>query len=169
MTNVRQIIINSPKYGQKICLVDDEDFEMVSKYRWNICFDKNRFYALYSDRNTTIRMHQLILGIKPHKLGRTKSWVDHIDHNGLNNTRDNIRICSPMQNTWNFRIASNNVTGYKGVTIHRNKSCTQYRSRIRVNKKLLCLGLYETPIEAALKYNEAAIKYFGEFAYLNKI
>lgn len=173
MTNVRQIIINSPKYGQKICLIDSDDFELVSQYQWVIEKGRTTFYAIYARPGFTIRMHQLILGVTPEKNGKRCVKVDHIDHNGLNNLRCNIRICTNSQNGANSRVAKRNSTGLKGVTLkwdkRRGRNILKYYARIRVNGKLIDLGRHDNPIIAAKKYNEAALKHFGEFAYLNPL
>lgn len=176
MTNVRQIIINSPKYGQKICLVDEEDFELVSKYSWVLEKGRTTFYAIYSRKFTsgdriTIRMHQLILNIKPETNGKRSIKTDHINHNGLDNRRSNIRVCTNSQNGANSRKArTNKLTPYKGVTIKRYKGGKfRYCARIRVNDNLIHLGNFIDPKVAALKYNEAAKKYFGEYSYINEV
>lgn len=177
MANVRQIIINSPKYGQKICLVDPEDYELVSKYKWVLEKGRTTFYAIYSrsvyktGECTTFRMHQLILGIKPEKKGKRSVKTDHIDHNGLNNTRSNIRICTNSQNGANSRKSrTDKLTPYKGVTIKRYKGGNfRYCARIRVNNNLIHLGNYIDPKVAALKYNDAAKIHFGDFANINII
>lgn len=86
-------------------------------------------------------------------------YVDHIDCNGLNNTRDNLRIASPMQNNANAKRQKNNTSGYKGVKASRNK----WEARITFKKKTIFLGLFNTPEEAHKAYCEAAEKYFGVF------
>lgn len=166
MTNVRQIIINSSKYGQKIILVDEEDYERVSKYRWKINKRRHNFYAQAWIKNTdqTVMMHRFIMGVE---IGNKGLVVDHIDGNGLNNSKSNLRACTNKQNCWNQRLAVNNTSGFRGVT-HR-KAQNGYVARIRVNDKLIFLKWTKDIKEAAIAYNEAAIKYYGEFARLNVI
>lgn len=106
-------------------------------------------------------MHRLIMN--PSK-GMT---IDHIDGDGLNNTKSNMRICTQQQNCMNKKMTSRNTTGFKGV--YFVKSCLVYWAYISISKKRIGLGCYKTAIDAAIAYNKAAIKYYGEFAKLNEI
>lgn len=90
--------------------------------------------------------------------------TDHKDGNGLNNQRDNIRICNYTQNNCNRNVRESN-TGYIGVTYY--KQGRYIRARIKVNKKEVNLGSFKTAEDAAIAYDEAALKYHGEFANLN--
>jgi hypothetical protein len=180
---MKKILIRSPKYGDHYAIVDDSDFDLVSKYRWTLEKGRTSFYALHTSggywykgetikRGVTFRMHQLILGIKPKNNGKRSQSIDHIDHDGLNNQRNNIRICTNSQNRANAKLQrTNNSTGYKGVTkrTKTNGMTWRYISRIRVNDKLIQIGSFDTPEDAAKAYNHAAINYFGEFAYLNQV
>lgn len=76
-----------------------------------------------------------------------------------------MRLCSLEQNNQNARIRKDNVTGYKGVRVSGKK----FEARIKCGKRLMYLGRYPNPIEAAKAYNEAAKKYFGEYAWLNPV
>jgi len=89
--------------------------------------------------------------------------VDHINGDGLDNRKENLRVCTHAENIRNQKLNRLNTTGYKGVCVNREK----WISRIKVNGKLLYLGRYNTPEEAAQVYDEAARKYFGKFASLN--
>ena len=176
---MKTITINSKKHGTHIILVDDEDYELVSKYRWILEKGRTTFYAIHSSgwynykgktikRGVTIRMHQLILGIDPRRDGKRSFPVDHIDHNGLNNQKSNIRICeNNIGNAANVRIGKNKIVPYKGVTCKKNNGKNKYCARIRVNGDLIHLGMYPNAIDAARAYDNAALKYFGEYAYVN--
>lgn len=136
MSNVRELIINSPKYGQKICLVDEEDFELVSSYPWVLEKGRTTFYAIYGrlsgpSGRTSIRMHQLILRIKPETNGKRSIKTDHINHNGLDNRKENIRKCSNSQNGANSRLCQRSSTGFKGVTIKKYNGKNKFCARIR--------------------------------------
>jgi hypothetical protein len=94
--------------------------------------------------------------------------VDHKNHNGLDNRRNNLRICNDSENNRNGRKPRNgNTSQYKGVVLYERYNKTKWRVQITVNNKVLHVGHYLTELEAALAYNEADIKYHGEFACLN--
>ena len=106
-------------------------------------------------------MHRLLIKI-------SKGFeTDHINRNKLDNRKVNLRRVNRSQNSINISLRSNNVSGFKGV--HWNKQRNKWRVKLNVNKKEIYLGLYVTQEEAALAYNQAAQKYFGEFAFLNQI
>lgn len=141
--------------------VDDLDFDALNAFRWHITGDENRKYAQRSYRKNgkrfNSRMHREILGLKnPYQYG------DHKDGDGLNNQRSNIRKCSNAQNQMN---CSARKKGYKGVHAHGKK----WRAYIKKNQKSMNLGTFNTEIEAAKAYNEAATQLFGEFARLNTL
>lgn len=91
--------------------------------------------------------------------------VDHKDNNGLNNQRENLRLASGSQNKANCAKYSNNTSGYKGVTLRKERNT--WRAQIRVNNKLIILGCFVDKEEAARAHDKAALLYFGEFAQLN--
>ena len=93
--------------------------------------------------------------------------IDHRDGNKLNNRRNNLRICAQAENAMNRKININNTSGYKGV--YWNKPRRKWVALIGVNKKRIHLGMFSNKINAAKAYNDAAIKYHGEFSNLNKI
>ena len=90
-------------------------------------------------------------------------FVDHRDGNALNNQKYNLRLCTCAENQMNRGKQRNNTIGLCGVTRHGNG----YRAQIGLAGKRLRLGTYSTPTEAAVAYDQAAIKYHGEFAWLN--
>jgi hypothetical protein len=91
--------------------------------------------------------------------------VDHINHNGLDNRRINLRIATARQNKQNTKIQKSNTSGYKGVT----KDRTKWRAMIRISGKRVHLGMFDDKRDAAIAYNRAAIKYHGDFACINDI
>lgn len=157
---MKQIIVHSTKYGNKICTVDDEDYDLLSKTRW-ILESKNgkKMYALSGDRSKT-RMHRLITGAD---IGFV---VDHKDGNGLNNCRSNLRICTNTDNSRNTKVRGNNTTGYKGVVL---RTWGRYQAQIMHFRRCHYLGLFDSPEDAAMAYNKKAIELFGEFANLNEV
>jgi len=165
------------KYGEgKFALVDDEDYEELSKRKW-YCDKKGYAYRkgyrkdgridngyvtnkCYS-KKPAIFMHRVIMNAPEDVL------IDHEDRNKHNNQKYNLRFCTNTQNIRNGGMRKNNKSGYKGVCF--SYKLNKWRSTIMVDRKSIHLGLFPTPIEAARTYNEAAIKYFGDFARLNEI
>ena len=91
--------------------------------------------------------------------------VDHINGNGLDNRKANLRVCSVAQNNCNRRPQRNCISKYKGVT--RTRRGKPWRAVITINRKTRSLGSFASEIEAANAYDEAAKKYHGEYASLN--
>lgn len=115
-----------------------------------------------SGRRTKVKMHRIILSrILGRPLLRTEE-VDHIDLDGLNNQRNNLRLVTHTQNSWNSRRQLNNASGYKGVS--RRKHGCHWRATITINGKQIYLGGFKTPELAHIAYCEAARKFYGEFA-----
>jgi hypothetical protein len=153
----------------KFTLVDDDDFVFLSQFRWVLREKrKNTFYAVLpfyykmTQNTLSIQMHAVIMNVIDPDI-----QVDHIDGNGLNNQKNNLRLCTHQQNQFNQRLSKANSSGYKGVywCSHRKRWIAQ----ISINKKPKNLGGFLNKEEAAKAYNEAAILYYGEFAKLNEI
>ncbi|MDR4987189.1 AP2 domain-containing protein [Bacillus cereus] len=144
-------------------LVSDEDFEELSKYKWHRrSSDGYAARTIYENgKFTTVRMHREIIKAPPGLV------VDHINRDRLDNRRENLRIATRSQNTANSIAPSTNKSGYKGVQYRKEQK--RWRAVIRVNGKHISLGQYGTAEEAAQAYNEAAVKYFGEYARINVI
>ena len=94
-----------------------------------------------------------------------KIQVDHIDGDGLNCQDENMRLCTQTENSRNSKIQVNNSSGYNGVNWESNSK--KWKAQIAINKKQTHLGLFLSAIDAARAYDEAAKKYYGEFAKLN--
>lgn len=161
MTKTKEI----PLTQGKIAIVDAADYEWLNQWKWCAWKVKTHhtYYAIRTQRingkNTTIRMHRLILDAKGGE------QADHIDGNGLNNSRDNLRIATPLQNTHNSRRPINNTSGYKGVYWHKRTG--KWMARININNKRKHLGLFTSPEEAAKAYDTAALELHGAFARTN--
>jgi len=146
----------------KFALIDDEDFDRVSKIKWYVQKIRDLEYAYHDFRDKKgngkmVSMHQFLLG---------GSNIDHKDNNGLNNQKNNLRVCTPHQNQCNRRKPKNAVTSiYKGVSINRG----YIRASIQMNRKTIHLGYFNSEKEAAIAYNNKAKELFGEFAKLNPI
>ena len=91
--------------------------------------------------------------------------TDHIDGDGLNNQRDNLRVCTHSQNIMNRGIQKNSTSGFKGITW--NKLGRKWQSQIKVNGKYIYLGIFISKLEAYKAYCKACVKYHGEFSNLN--
>jgi hypothetical protein len=154
-------------------LVDDEDFDYLNQWKWYANKGHSTFYAqrqvsinINKQRQTAEIMHRLIMNAPAYAI------IDHINHNGLDNQKNNLRICNKSENQRNSLCSRGGTSKYKGVFFHKQFSLRGWKAweaGIRYNKKRLCLGSFYTEIEAALAYNKKAKELFGEFAYLNKI
>ena len=153
----------------KFALVDDCDYEYLTQWKWHYHKSKRTGYA---DRNGptgrqehTIKMHRVVA--KRTGLQIVGKQVDHVDANGLNNRRRNLRVATNLQNSRHQRRPRNNTSGYKGVWW--SSTCRKWQAGISVIGKRQHLGLFSDPKVAAVAYNKAARKYFGKFAFLNPI
>lgn len=152
----------------QIALVDNSDFEYLSKYKWCTIKTRRGFYAVRGftankNKQILIYMHRQILGLKY----GDKRQGDHRDHNTLNNQRYNLRICTSQENTFNTRRYRNSSSQFKGVSWHISNK--KWIASIRLNKELKHLGYFDSETEAAEAYNKAAKKYHKEFACLNRV
>lgn len=144
----------------KVALVDDEDFEYLSQWKWIAFLKKGIYYAQrqqwVNGRNAIIPMHRAILN-------NPDSEVDHRDRNGLNNQRANLRLCTRSQNTMNRGKPKHNKSGYKGV-----RTVNGYiRAEIGCNGQRYYLGNFPDLVTAAKAYDAKAKELHGEFACLN--
>lgn len=156
-----------PLHG-KYALVDDEDYEIVSLFRWrvdHIGYILTQIVQSKSiEKNIYIYMHRLIANIPLHL------FTDHKDLDKLNNQKYNLRQCNTQQNNCNVKIRKKRTaitSRFKGV--YWDGSRKKWRAQIRINKILKNLGRYSCEEVAAKIYNDAAIKMHGEFACLNII
>jgi len=146
----------------KFALVDDSDYEWLNQWKWCACrqHGSNRWYAMRGAR-PQILMHQLILN--PPKGMES----DHINHDGLDNQRSNLRVCTHSQNQHNRSLQQGGASQFKGVYWY--KQYKKWQVQLGINGNRIFLGYFKKEIDAAKAYNKAAIKYFGEFARLNDV
>lgn len=144
----------------KFALVDDEDYEKINKYKW--CYLGNGYACrtLWPSRKMVL-MHREIANTPD------GMFTDHINGDGLDNRRSNLRICTQAENTRNQRLSALSTSGYKGVHRWKRGVTKKWSAHIQINKKQMTIGYYATAEEAAHAYDEAAIKHHGEFAKLN--
>lgn len=151
----------------KVALVDDEDYEWINKYTWCLLLTGYAGSASmiweYKTRGIAL-MHRVILNVPKNQI------IDHINRNKLDNRKSNLRIADPTGNNANKGLQTNNTLGYKGLKLKFYKDGTpKYEVIVRHKNIKHYIGVFKSKEEAALAYNEAAIKYFGEYACLNKI
>lgn len=142
----------------KVAIVDDEDYKWLNQYRWYASHEKrskNRdlFYAYSKFKGeSSVPMHREILGVKKGQI------VDHIDGDGLNNQKHNLRLVSQRQNCQNKHIKKSSK--YPGVCW--NSRTKKWISGIRINQIKKQLGVFKTEKEAFEAYKKAVHEYTGE-------
>lgn len=145
----------------KSAIIDDDDFEELSKYRW--C-DDGRGYATRhviapSGEPKSMKMHIQIAGLQK------GLQIDHIDGNPLNNRRENLRHVTGSQNQYNQKSNRGGSSQYKGVSWH--KQIKKWTARIKAEGKTKNLGCFKAEEDAARAYNKIAKETWGEYARLN--
>ena len=160
---MKKILLTQDEFA----FVDDEDYQDLMRFKWYACRGGKTFYAFrnirINKRQSKERMHRRIMGLRR---GDGK-LTDHIDMNGLNNQRNNLRVATKAENQRNRKKPCNNTSGFKGVGWY--KPSKKWVARIKVNSQSKNLGYFKSKIAAARAYNIAAREYFGEFAKLNLI
>lgn len=140
-------------------IIDDADFNLVSKYKWCPRWSARakQHYASAPVNGARVDMHRFLMD-SPKGM-----CIDHINHDGLDNRRENLRICTNAENSRNRRGANrNSKSGIRGVYFH--KQAKTWFAEVRVNGKKVYLGSFKTPDEAAKVMPAALKKHFGSFA-----
>lgn len=155
-------MIEIPLSQSLVTVIDDADWDAAKMYRWCASVGSWGTYAIANivkpdGKRTMIKLHRVVMNAQPGPL------VDHRNHNGLDNRRENLRLCTTAQNGANNRPAPGR---YKGVGWHSLRC--KWRAYIMVDRQPRHLGLFDDPWEAAQAYNTAAHEAWGEFAYLNQ-
>lgn len=143
----------------KKAIVDAEDYEFLSQWKWHTKKNGNTYYAarreMINGKPVTLAMHRI--------LNRTPDGMetDHINRDSLDNRKANLRTATRQQN--NINIAKKSKSGYRGVS----RQNVGWQATIFRNNKAVYLGYFRSAKDAALRYDEEAIKLHGEFAILN--
>lgn len=149
----------------KVAVVDDEDFELLNQYKWRTDKGSKTFYGIrtFWDRKKkryySVMLHREIM--------RTPKGieVDHINGNGLDDRKQNMRNCTRAEQSWNRPPNTNSASKYKGVCWDKNRK--KWTARIGLNRTLMFIGRYDFETSAARAYDKKARELFGEFAWLN--
>jgi hypothetical protein len=171
-------LMQIPLTQGKFAIIDKDDYDKICDYKWFAVKSRNSYYAASHGKNReTIKMHRVILG-----LNDKKQICDHIDHNGLNNSKFNLRVCTDSENAKNTTSRNGASSKYLGVSYSPirkrklksggysfNEHNRKWLTQIQCDKKKSYVGRFATEIEAAIAYNKVAIEKFGSFANVNKI
>lgn len=148
----------------KVAIVDDEDYEELSKHKWYATEKYGKWYAVrhlprQRRKQKAIQMHRKIIGFPEGK------DIDHINHNGLDNRRANLRICTRSQNKKNSLGYKNNSSGLNGVSWHKRDK--RWEANIRKGGRLIHLGYFNDKDQAGRAVDKKAKELFGDFSILN--
>lgn len=148
----------------KVALVDDEDFDYLNQFKWAAAKFPNNYYAVrYSSiggKQVSVYMHREILGVVDGGI-----FVDHQNHDGLDNQRVNLRTGTHQDNQRNKRSKAGSSSKYVGVCWHKKDK--KWQAAIAIDGKQAHLGQFDSEVDAAVARDVAAKKHYGEFAKLN--
>ncbi len=151
-------------HGGYWTLVDIDDYEYLTRYTWGVKINGSKVYVKsYHKAIKHKLMHRLIMKAPSHL------HVDHKYHDSLDNRKSNLRLCTLAQNCMNSAKRISKYSKYKGVGLVSRKNGIKWVVKIKEKGKTIHVGTYETEIEAALGYNLAAFRLYGEFANPNVI
>jgi hypothetical protein len=157
--------ITIPLTQGQVAVIDAADLSIIASHKWYaLLFQSGKWYAYTKSirpdgRRWSLAMHRLIVDAPD------SAQVDHVDLDTLNNRRSNLRIATRSQNGANRSALANNQSGYKGV--YRRGKYLRWSASIRQDGRLLHIGRYASPEDAARAYDAKARELFGEFARCN--
>lgn len=139
-------------------IIDAADVDLIGRWRWSVWCGRGGDYAVRGDysgaKRVSVSMHRVIMN-------NPDAMVDHIDGNGLNNRRSNLRLASDSQNQQNRKISVNNTSGVKGVGWHGPRQ--KWRARLKLRGREISLGYYACKTAAAIAQARGIQEYYGEF------
>jgi len=145
-------------------IVDDFDYGMVMEHRWcldirkRVTYAKTTIYSRNNKKGRIVYLHRFVMYEPMYE-------IDHRDHNGLNCSHLNLRICSREENMGNTRKRSDSTNPYKGIILQKENN--KWVARLNFQKKYYHLGTFNTPEEAAKAYDEKLMELRGSFAMTN--
>ena len=144
-------------------VVDADDYDFLSRWKWYAVAGHRTSYAIRAQslpggKQIKIFMHRLLLETPPGMVS------DHIDCDGLNNTRGNLRVVTTRQNQMNQRPRRGGTSPFKGVSLDTSRPRTPWLAQIKVNGHTIHLGRFSCRDDAARAYAAAAAKHFGDYA-----
>lgn len=154
--------------SDKLAIVDDSSAYRIRKFgEWRLDTQENTEYATHG--HFSIKMHHVVLSMQD--LVFNNFEIHHKNGNGLDNRKENLEVLTRQQHLLTRDKQKNNTTGFKGVAYKASKKgeIKKYVAQVTINGKRTHLGYFETAVEAAQAYNEAAVKHYGPNALLNKI
>lgn len=154
---MKKIKLNGKYAFGKEAIVDDLDFEKLNTVSWRI--EKRGRELYYAVNSKGIRMHSFLMNTPK------GMHTDHMNGDGLDNQRENLRNCTASENIINSKIRIDNTSGYKGVCWVKNRN--KWRAYLKSNKKTLHLGMFLSKEEAARAYDNKVKSLFGNFGRLN--
>jgi hypothetical protein len=161
------VSLEADKYLGVVCLlnsahaeilVDVSDLPLLGRGRWTVTKSRWGQYAVKQIDSVRWQLHRLILGAQAGQV------VDHINRDGLDNRRVNLRLCTPTQNNANQAVRADSHSGLKGAYLHNARSSKPWRAAIKVGGRRRYLGTYHRAEDAHAAYCAAAAEVFGEFA-----
>jgi len=165
------IIIESEVTGLiEVAIIDTEDYDKVKDYTWRLRKSQTKSDNVYYPQSLskenykkTVQMYHLLVEVEKGKV------IDHINGNGLDNRKENLRLATASQNQYNGRTRVDNPHGYRGVYYAKRCPNNPWYTKIQANKgeTKITKGNFSTKEEAAETYDKLAVSLHGEFAKLN--
>jgi hypothetical protein len=162
-----RIPLGGARAAGRVALIDSKDRRLVAGYSWSIFDPEHKGRRRVAYARTSIRRDGREVALYMHQLIGGWPMTDHINHNGLDNRRANLRPVTPAQNAANRRPQIGSSSRYKGVGWNRRGR--NWTAVINLAGRRLYLGHFTNEEDAALAYNAAALEAYGDYAWLNPV